>query len=142
MPTIDPLQQLKEAVVRVVNADPELRTLMSRTSNLIVHWESLDDNGPLPMIAYLSLSGPTPRSHRTVSYRLGFAVFAATDDVPNTICERLRTLLRYPAFHAAGAEIAQDKSRQPERSWPPAEPRLDDAAQFRADIDLSFIVPG
>lgn len=142
MPTLDPLQQLTEAVVRVINADPELRTLMGRTSNLIVHWESLADDGPLPMIAYLPLAGPTPRSHRTVAFRLGFAAFAATDAMPNTLCERLRTLLRYPAFQAAGAEIAQDKTRQPERSWPPAEPRLDDAAQFRADIDLSFIVPG
>lgn len=142
MPTIDPLQHLKESVVRVVNADPELRTLMGRSSQLIVHWESFEDNGPLPMIAYLPIAGPVLRSHRSVGYRLGFAVFAATDDQPNTICERLQRLLRYPAFQAIGADIAQDKARQPERSWPPAEPRLDDAAQFRADIDLSFIVPG
>lgn len=142
MPTLDPLQLLKEKVVALVNADAELRTLMGRTSDLIVLWDAMAGDGPLPIIAYLPIAGPTPRSHRAVSYRLGFAVFAADDDKPNTICERLQALLKYPAFAAIGADIAHDNARQPERSWPPAEPRLDDAAQYRADIDLSFLVPG
>ncbi len=142
MPTVDPVQTLCEHVVAVVNGDAELRTLMGRTAGLIVPWGSFALDGPLPMIAYEPISGPTPVSSRSQRVVLAFAVYAATRSLANTCCMRLAALLRYPAFAARGADIGRDPANPPSRSWPPAEPRQDDAAQARADIDLTFFVPG
>jgi hypothetical protein len=140
--TVDPVQTWREHTVAIVNADAELRTLMGRTVGLIVPWASFKVDGPLPMIAYASISGPRPRSSRAQSFTAGFAVYAATEALANTICARLDAVLRYPAYAARGADIGRDPANPPDRAWPPAEARQDDAAQARADIDLSFLLPG
>lgn len=142
MPTADPVQTLCEHVVPLVNGDTELRTIMGRNAGLIVPWGAFSVDGPLPMIAYEPISGPTPLSSRAQRVVIGFAVYAPLRSTANTICARLTALLRYPAFAARGADIGRDASSPPSRSWPPAEPRQDDAAQARADIDLTFLVPG
>ena len=142
MTTIDPVQAWSEHTVAIVTADAELRTLMGRTSGLIVPWSTFTLDGPLPVICYAEIAGPSPLSSRTQRFTAGFAVFAASRSLANTICKRLDNLLKYPAYAARGADIARDPASPADRSWPPAEPRQDDAAQFRADVDLTFLVPG
>ncbi|GAB1340883.1 hypothetical protein [Gemmatimonas sp.] len=142
MPTVDNVHALLEHTVALVNGDAELRTLMGRNAGLIVPWQALTVDGPLPIIAYTPITGGTPLSSRAERYTLGFSVHAATSSVANTICARLKALLRSPAYAARGADIARDPTSAPTRAWPDADPRQDDAAIARADIDLTFLVAG
>ncbi len=142
MPTVDPVQAWAEHTVAIVNADAELRTLMGRTSQLIVPWEAFVVDGALPMIAYGEVSFVPGSSSRAQRLTAQFAAFGAVKSVCNTLCARLNTLLRYPAYAARGADIAQDPASLADRRWPPAQARQDDAALYRADIDLTFLLTG
>lgn len=141
MPTVDPVQAWSEHTVALINADSELRTLMGRTTQLVVPWEAFVVDGPVPMIAYaeVAFTGGSSRAERLTAQ---FAVFGPVKSTCNTICARLKTLLRFPAYAARGADIAQDPATLPDRRWPPAAARQDDAAVYRADIDLTFLLTG
>lgn len=141
MPTIDPVQAWSEHTVAIVNGDAELRALMGRTVQLIVPWDAFVVDGALPMIAY-DTSDFSPGSTQAQRLRVQFAVHGASKGNCNTICARLTALLRYPAYAARGADLAQDPASPAVRTWPPAEPRQDDAALYRADIDLTFLLTG
>ncbi|HYW30579.1 MAG TPA: hypothetical protein VE869_03655 [Gemmatimonas sp.] len=141
MPTVDPVQVWTEHTVAIVNADAECRTLAGRTAGLIIPFESFRVDGPVPVIVYNEVSF-VPRASSSLRLRVQFSVFGATKAVCNTLCARLADLLRYPAYAARGADIARDPSSVPVRRWPSAEPRMDDAAQYRADVDLTFLLAG
>lgn len=142
MTTVDFVQTWREHTVAIVNADSELRTLMGRTSGLILPWESFTIDSPTPVIAYLTISGGKSRAHNTRAMSASFAVHAGDMHTANTICARLEALLKYPAYGARGANIGRDSGTDPVRSWPSADAREDDAAIARADIDLSFLIAG
>lgn len=142
MPTVDVVNTWRETTVAIVNADAELRTLMNRNAGLIVPWDGFKVDGPLPMIAYQTIGGLRPVSSKAQALTSTFAVFAATESLANTICARLDAVLRYPAYATRGVEFGRDPTTPPSRSWPGAEPRQDDAAQARADIDITFLLTG
>lgn len=141
MAVIDPVQDWSEHTVTIVNADSELRTLMGRPTQLIVPWESLNVDGALPIIAYdtVSFKPLASRQQRLVTQ---FSVYGASKSVCNRICKRLDDLLKYPMYAALGGEVGRDPANVADRQWPSADPRQDDAALYRADIDLTFLLTG
>ncbi len=141
MTTVDRVQQWREATVYIVNADSELRTLCGRTSLLIVPWDNLDLDGDLPVIAYQAVASG-PQSYFVDRIRAQFSVFGPLEATCNTICARLEKLLRNPAYTARGLDVGRDGASPPDRQWPGADPRQDDAAVARADIDITFLIAG
>jgi hypothetical protein len=141
MTTVDRVQLWRIATVAIIESDGDLRTQMGRNTDLITPWESLTLDEPLPIIAYQALAG-TGRGYFPTRLRAQFSVFGASEGVCNTVCERLDALLRNPAYTLQGLDVGRDNASPPDRQWPGADPRQDDAATARADIDITFLIAG
>lgn len=141
MATVDLVQLWRVATVALINADEELRTLCGRTSHLVVPWDAFDLDGALPMIAYQSLASGA-QSYFITRLRTQFSVFGPSEGVCNVICKRLDDLLRNPAYTTRGMDVGRDNTSPPDRQWPGADPRQDDAAVARADIDITYLIAG
>jgi hypothetical protein len=137
----DRVQQWREATVAIVNADATLQTLCGRSTNLIVPWAALTLDGALPVIAYQAISAGGTDFFPT-RLRTQFSVFGALESVCNAVCARLDALLRNPAYSARSMDVGRDNASPPDRQWPDADPRQDDAAVARADIDITFLIAG
>lgn len=141
MTTVDRIQRWREATVAIVDADTELRTLMGRTSGLILPWDNLTLDGALPIVAYQALAGGG-HGYFPTRVRTQFSVFGPLESTCNTICARLEAVLRNPAYTARGMDVGRDNASPPDRQWPGADPRQDDAAVARADIEITFLIAG
>ena len=139
--TVDRAQLWREKTVANIDADPELRSLMERTQYLVVPWNGFLLDGDLPIIAYQAI-GYGAQSHFTDRLRAQFSVFGPAEAVCNTICARLDALLRNPAYAARGLDVGRDNATPSDRQWPDADPRQDDSAIARADIDITFLIAG
>lgn len=141
MPPTDVVQRWAEATVAVVNADATLRTLMGRTAGLITPWESFTVDSKIPLVVYETILGGAAHSTKSQRLEVSFAVFAGDRAKANAIVERLDVLLRFPAYLTQALEVSRVPGST-RRRWPSADPRQDDPAQSRADLDITFIVPG
>lgn len=142
MTIVDPVQTWLEATYAIIDADTELRTLFGRTTDLAIPWDDFTLNGPLPVIA-LQVVDSSPRGNTDRQVTLQCSVFAPLQSACNKAIKHLDTaLLIYPKYAAQGVQVGRDPTTPAVRRWPGADPRQDDAAVSRADVDLAFLIPG
>lgn len=141
MAITDPTSAVVDAIVLIVNADTELRTLFGRNSGLIQAWESFAPSSPVPVVLY-DETDFSPLYTNVSRFDVQFSAFAADKATANAAVARVEQLLRAPAFIARGLDVARDPERPYGRSWPGAEPGLSDMALRRADLSLTFLITG
>ncbi len=142
MTITDPVQVWFETTCTIIDADAELRALFGRTTDLCLPWDDFTVDGPLPVIA-LQVIESTPLGNTDRRVTLQCSAYAAKQsDANKTIAYLDFSLLKYPAYNARGLQVGRDPSTRAVRRWPGADPRQDDAAVCRADVDLTFLIPG
>lgn len=140
MPITDQVQLVNEAIVAIVNADTELRTLFGRTTKLVVAWDTLQLDGALPVIAYIPISS-VQLYENTNRLVVQFAAFGTTQTQVNKAVTRLIGILTVPNFAARGVAVYRDTDSPASRSWPGADSTPDDSVVARADLTLTFLIP-
>lgn len=147
----DILRDLRLALVAIVNADATLRTLMGRTTRLLVRWQDLQLDGPLPVIAY-SLIGfeQTGADDDTREGTVQFSVVAAeTNDATGAlgkaeaIVERLEALSWSVLLLAQGVDGAPVRlTRRPDQEAGDGDsgPREGTRGLAREDLDIAFAI--
>lgn len=137
----DPIETVLEAIVTIVNADAELRTLLGRTTGLVVPWEAFDPSVVLPVLVYAPISA-VPVWTAVTRLEIQFSAFGATRILVNKAVARLTALLTTTAFAARGLDVCRDPDVPAVRQWPGADPSLADLALARADHSLTFLITG
>lgn len=110
MTTGDPNRLLRLALTGVINADTTLRTLMARTSGLVVVFDASILDGVLPVIAMtFAASQQTGRDGDSRDVVVQFDVIGRTLEVVEEIAYRLESIVWAPLLYAFnGCDAAED----------------------------------
>jgi hypothetical protein len=141
MTIVDPVQPVLEASVAILDADADLRTLFARTTDIVIPWDTLKVETTLPVICYLPATF-VPLYHRVARLAMQFACFSPSRAVANSAMQGVLQALTTPAFALRGLEVSRDPDVPPVRQWPTADPVMSDTAEWRADLLVSFLIPG
>lgn len=139
MTIVDTITPVVHALVAILNADADLRTLFGRTAGLVVPWETLSPSTGLPVLTY-ALIATAPASFGVDQLQVQVTCFAASRATATLAITRVVQALTSPAFAAQSVEVAINPDALPVRSWPDADPLLFDTADARADVTLSFLI--
>jgi len=140
MPVTDYVQQVLEATVAILDADPDLRVLCARTSAIVIPWGEQVFDHPLPVVVYLPVTA-SPAWTGVQRLEVQFTVFGMTRAVVNAATLQVHAALTTPAFAARGLDVARDPNALPVRQWPTSDPLLSDVGNARSDISLTFLLP-
>lgn len=141
MAITDPVQSVLEAIVFLLNADTELRTLFERSSGIVSTWERFDSTTPLPVLLYLPVTAQ-PAWTGTQRLEVQFTAYARTKDIANKAVARVPQVLTTTQFATRSLDVARDPDRPLLRQWGDIEPVLGDMAHARADLSLNLLIPG
>lgn len=143
----DSPQAVREALVSIVNADAELRTLFGRTTNLIVPegTRQVSETKPLPMITY-TVTRVTRAASGYLAMDLEFSAFAPTDGMCGKAVTQLQALfcsagVTWNAFGALGLQVCPNPSSLPVQIRAGIQSEPGESAECRAELLCSLLIP-
>lgn len=147
MTIVDPVQKFLEAMVAIIDNDADLRTLLGRTSVLVVPADTLRVAPELPMLVFKQL----PTSYDQTGYTaidIELSCFAATTDVASNAIARFDDnfvpfdlrILTYTQFKTLSVNACPNPTRLPVRDSLGVPEDQSDDAPARSDITLSFLL--
>lgn len=147
MTIVDSAQQVREAIVAIVDADIELLALFARPDSLIVPEGNRDiESGPSRIITYSSRTGIEPRT----GYRIldiEFNAFAEDDAICGKAVTRLEYLfttagVTWNAFAARSLAVAPNMKSAPTQIRQGTLPDdTIDSTECRATLLCSLFIP-
>lgn len=135
---MDVIQEVRRAVVAIVNGDATLATITGHASPQITMWQDLRLDGALPILAYqVVVLGQTPADRDSRTGLLQFSAFATGNGAQATIeamLERVEQILTALALDGNGVDGA------PVRFIRREEPEDRDGSRGvrRADLDVEL----
>lgn len=145
MTITDTAQQVREALVAIVDGDSELQALFGRSSELIVPRGTREVGGPIPVLTYAA-----PRVYRHVTgfcaMDLEFSAFGDDDTVCGKAVTRVQYLfatsgVTWNAFAAHSLAVCPDPIAPPTQDRQGDAAEIDDDAASRADLQCTLLIP-